>query len=163
MQLTSRSGTFPFIWVSLSARCTIAVVNTETGTILGEYRTLSDGTECSESSRTSVGLDGSVWVGHRGATGQVTHVGLEELSQCVDRNGNGSIDTSTGYGDVRAWPGAHAPISSAQDECILHHIDTGGADSRHVSIDRDGNLWVGDRNGGSVFRKYSTTTGALIA
>lgn len=165
LQLNKSTGTFKFIWVALSQRCTIAKINTETGVILGEYRTLSDGTSCPESSRTTVGLDGSVWVGHRGGGGAVTHVGLVELNECVDRNGNGTIETSTGYGDVKGWPGASAPVSAAQDECILHHIapPPGGGDSRHMSVDKDGNLWVGDRVGGSVFRKYNGATAALMA
>lgn len=67
-------------------------IDTETGDMLGEYRTLSDGTTCGESSRTTVALDGSVWVGHRGSAGAVTHVGQPELNHCVDRNANGTIE-----------------------------------------------------------------------
>lgn len=163
LQLNEFTGTFKFIWVALSRRCTIARIDTETGAILGEYRTVSDATSCAESSRTTVGLDGSVWVGHRGGTGQITHVGLSELNGCVDRNANGTIETSTGYGDVKAWPGNNAAVSAAQDECILHHVSTGGGDSRHMSIDKDGNVWVGDFNSGSIFRKYNGGTGALMA
>src|SRR5688572_23709615 len=155
LQLNTTSGTFPFIWVALSRRCTIAKINTQTGAILGEYRTISDSTGCNESSRTTVALDGSVWVGHRGPGG-VTHVGLVELNQCIDRNGNNTIETSTGYGDVKAWPGVNTVESAAQDECILNHINTHLApylmgDSRHMSIDANNKLWVGDRNGGSKF------------
>jgi hypothetical protein len=145
LQLNPGGGTFPFIWVSLSQRCTIAKVNTATGAILGEYRTVADGRYCQESSRTTVGVDGSVWVGHRGPGG-VTHVGLAELNQCVDRNGNGVIDTSTGYGDVMPWPGSTSDVTAAQDECILHHVDTdalGFGDSRHLSIDENNKLWIG--------------------
>jgi len=83
-QLQVSTGTFPFIWIALSQRCTIAKIDTETGAILGEYRTVSDGAGCAESSRTTVSFDGSVWVGHRGPGG-VTHVGQVELNQCVDR------------------------------------------------------------------------------
>ena len=163
LQLNVNAGTFPFIWVALSQRCTIAKINTLTGTILGEYRTMADATPCTESSRTTVALDGSVWVGHRGPTGRVTKVGLVELNNCVDRNANGTIETSTGYGDVKAWPGNGAPVSAAEDECILVHVDTGGSDSRHMSVDAAGNLWVGDRSGGSIFRRYDGSTGALLA
>src|SRR5688500_16832562 len=118
LQLNTTSGTFPFIWVALSQRCTIAKVNTQTGAILGEYRTVADGAPCYESSRTTVGIDGSVWVGHRGPGG-VTHVGLVELNQCIDRNNNGTIETSTAYADVKPWSGAVSNLANAQDECIL--------------------------------------------
>ncbi len=163
LQLNTTSGTFPFIWIALSQRCTIAKVNTDTGVILGEYRTISDSTQCAESSRTTVSTDGSVWVGHRGSPGYVAHIGLVELNQCIDRNGNNAIETSSGYGDVKAWPGANAPVSAAQDECILHSINTGGGDSRHMSVDASGDLWVGDFSFGSVFRKYDGGTGALVS
>jgi uncharacterized repeat protein (TIGR01451 family) len=166
LQLNTSSGTFPFIWVALSQRCTIAKINTETGAILGEFRTISDPVGCNESSRTTVGIDGSVWVGHRGPGG-VTHVGLAELNQCVDRNGNGTIETSAAYGDVKSWSGADSNVANAGDECILHHVDTdavlgsGFADSRHMSIDANNKLWVGSFNSGGVFVRVNGTTGAI--
>lgn len=164
LQLNETTSTFPFIWVALSQRCTIAKINTETGVILGEYRTVSDGTTCRESSRTTVAIDGSVWVGHRGPGG-VTHVGQPELNQCIDRNNDGVIQTSTGYGDVKAWPGGNAAVAAAQDECIIHHVDTVAAglfgDSRHMSIDASNKLWVGDFAGGSRFIRINGTTGVI--
>jgi streptogramin lyase len=165
LQLNTTSGTFPFIWIALSLRCTIAKVDTTTGAILGEYRTISDEASCAQSSRTTVGLDGSVWVGHRGPGG-VTHVGLAELSQCVDRNGNGTIETSTAYGDVKAWSGSDSNVANAADECILHHVNThlpplSMSDSRHMSIDASNKLWVGDYAGGHKFVRINGTTGAV--
>jgi hypothetical protein len=167
LQLNTTSGAFPFIWVALSIRCTIAKINTETGVILGEYRTISDNASsgCNQSSRTTVGLDGSVWVGHRGPGG-VTHVGLKELNECIDRNGNGTIETSSGYGDVKPWAGSDSNVASAEDECIIHHVDTdavfgGFADSRHMSIDANNKLWVGSFNSGGTFVRINGTTGAI--
>ncbi|MEX0683921.1 MAG: choice-of-anchor L domain-containing protein [Dehalococcoidia bacterium] len=165
LQLNTTASTFPFVWVALSQRCTIAKLDTNTGAILGEYRTVSDGAPCYESSRTTVALDGSVWVGHRGPGG-VTHVGHEDLFQCVDRDGSTSIDTSTGYGDVKPWPGATSILADAVDECIIHHVDTvaaGLSDSRHMSIDDTNNLWVGDFSGGSKFVKIDGNTGTVIS
>jgi hypothetical protein len=166
LQLNTVSGTFPFIWIALSQRCTIAKINTDTGQILGEYRTISDTAPCHESSRTTVAIDGSVWVGHRGPGG-VNHIGLVELNQCVDRDSSGTIETSSGYGDVKPWPGSDSNVASAEDECILHHVDTdtvfvgSGNDSRHMSVDASNNLWVGDRFGGSNFVKINGNTGAV--
>ncbi|HEY0305635.1 MAG TPA: hypothetical protein VGC44_11685 [Longimicrobiales bacterium] len=163
LQLNRASGTFPFIWVALSQRCTIAKINTATGAILGEYRTIADNVGCNESSRTTVSLDGSVWVGHRGRGG-ATHVGLIELNQCVDRNGNSAIETSTGYGDVKAWPGATSVVSAAQDECIVHHVDTDAlnfGDTRHMSIDANNKLWIGDYAGGHRFVRVDGATGVV--
>ena len=164
LQLNTASGTFPFIWIAMSVRCTIAKINTTTGAILGEYRTIADGAFCAQSSRTTVALDGSVWVGHRGVGG-VAHVGLVELNQCVDRNGNGSIDTSTGYGDVRPWPGVSpSNVANAQDECILHQVNTdalGFGDSRHMSIDANNKLWVGSFTGVRGFARINGSTGVI--
>jgi hypothetical protein len=166
LQLNEETSTFPFVWISLSQRCTIAKVSTQSGAILAEYRTIADSASsgCRESSRTTVGLDGSVWVGHRGPGG-ATHVGLAEVNQCIDRNGNGKIDTSTGYGDVKAWPGSVSNVSQAADECIIHHVDTDSApvsfsDTRHMSIDANNNLWIGTF-GGSRFIKVNGSTGAI--
>ena len=163
LQLNTSSGTFPFIWVALSVRCTIAKINTATGAILGEYRTIADNVGCNQSSRTTVAIDGSVWVGHRGPGG-VTHVGLAELNQCVDRNGNSTIETSTGYGDVKPWTGGSpSPVANAQDECILHHVDTdalGFGDTRHMSIDASNKLWVGSYVS-RRFVRVDGTTGAV--
>ena len=83
LQLVENGSTFPFIWVALSDFGTIVKIDVETGEILGEYSTSPDN-RGSNPSRTTVALDGSVWVGNR--SGQsVTHVGLPELNQCVDQ------------------------------------------------------------------------------
>jgi hypothetical protein len=166
LQLNEQTSTFPFIWISMSLRCTIAKVDTNSGAILGEFSTISDSEGCNESSRTTVALDGSVWVGHRGPGG-ATHVGLKELNQCLDRNSNGTIETSTGYGDILAWDGADSVAANADDECILHHVDTDApplsfGDTRHMSIDGNNNLWIGDRDGGSQFVKINGNTGAIL-
>ncbi len=63
------------------------------------YATTSDGDSAHNPSRTTVANDGSVWSGNRNQS-SVIHVGLVETGQCEDRNGNGAIETSTGYGDV---------------------------------------------------------------
>ena len=147
LQLNVKTETFPFIWISLTGRGTIAKIDTRSGAVLGEYSSTSDGDSQNLTSRTTVMLDGSVWAGHRNQS-SVVHVGVKETNQCVDRNGNGVIDTSTGYGDVKAWPGgapnASSPVSNAEDECILGYVDTPGTDARHLSATPDGKLWVGD-------------------
>jgi hypothetical protein len=161
LQLNATTSTFPFIWVALSVRCTIAKIDTATGTILGEFRTVADDVGCAQSSRTTVGLDGSVWVGHRGRGG-ATHVGLVEQNQCIDRNANGTIETSSGYGDVEPWPGSVSTVATAADECILHHVDTDApplsfSDTRHMSIDAANKLWIGDFSGHDFVRVNGDT------
>jgi len=168
LQLSATTSTFPFIWIALSARGTIAKIDTTTGTILGEFSTTSDDDSSNDPSRTTVGLDGGAWAGNRGQS-SVIHVGLRELNQCIDRNLNGVIETSTGFGDVKPWPGgssgASAPVSAAQDECILHYVDTVGGDARHVSVDGNGDIWVGGSPFGSPpshFQKVNGVTGVIV-
>lgn len=147
LQLDDTVTAFPFIWVSLSARGTIAKIDTVTGQVKGEYSTTSDGDGAHNTSRTTVGNDGSVRAGNRGQSSLV-HVGLVEGDQCVGRNGDGTIQTSTGYGNVLAWPGgssgASSPIGAAQDECIVHYVDTFGGDVRHLSVNGDGSRVGGE-------------------
>jgi len=78
----------------------------------------------SNPSRTTVDLDGSVWVANRGTNpGSVTHIGLDENGQCEDRNGDG-VQTSTKLGDILQWSsgdGGERGVANAQDECIVHY------------------------------------------
>ncbi len=151
LQLNDKVTPLPFIWIALSGRGTVAKVNTETGVVLGEYRSAPTGRERNPS-RTTVDLNGNVWVGNRdeaaGGKGSIIHIGLIENSQCIDRNGNGVIDTSTGLGDVKAWPNAggvdnNGGVSTAQDECIIDYLRTNGTNVRTVAVDARNNVWVG--------------------
>ncbi|HVL32938.1 MAG TPA: hypothetical protein VM600_05080 [Actinomycetota bacterium] len=164
LQLDDTVTAFPFIWVALSARGTIARIDTRTGAIQGEYSTTHDLDGAHNPSRTTVTNDGSVWAGNRGQS-SVVHVGLAEAGQCIDRNKNGSIETSTGYGNVLGWAnyggaGDADNADSAQDECILHYIDTFGGDARHVSVDRNGDVWVG-ANDTKQFQRLDGKTGVV--
>ena len=161
LRLRTTAGTFPSIWIALSDRGTIARVDTRTGEIIGEYLTAPEGIGRNPS-RTTVGLDGSAWAGNRNS-GYVVHVGLEDASQCVDRNGDGVITTSSGYGDVLPWPSGG--VEDAVDECILHLVKPEGGDARHVSMNADGNLWVASIFGAGVNRVFSLVngrTGAIV-
>ncbi len=114
--------------------------------MLGEYSTSPDTTVGPNPSRTTVALDGSVWAGNRNDA-SVIHVGLADEQQCVDRNGNGVIETSSGYGDVLPWPNAGGAdfgggVSTAADECILHYVKVRASRPRHLSIDPGNDVWV---------------------
>jgi hypothetical protein len=159
--------------MAVSGRGTVVKVNTETGVILGEYQTAPDG-RGRNPSRTTVDFNGNVWTGNRdeksGGKGSVVQLGLLENNQCVDRNGNGVIDTSTGLGDVRAWPNPdgvddNGGVASAEDECIIHYVRVDGDGIRHVSVDENNNVWVGGSLSGSdnAFNLLDGTTGAILA
>jgi hypothetical protein len=59
-----------YLWVAASLRGTAVRINTDTGAIEGEYRTAPQNS-LKDPSRTTVDLDGSVWVGNRAEDGQV--------------------------------------------------------------------------------------------
>lgn len=155
--------TFPFIWVANSGENTISKIDTRTGQELGVYRTAPAG-QPSNPSRTTVDQDGNVWVGNRNSN-TIVKVGLKEFGQCVDRNGNGLIDSSTGRADIKAWTGAD--IIGAEDECILKYVpliapgvDT-PSDIRTVAIDPQNNVFVGGAGRPSLF-KVNGSTGDII-
>ncbi len=148
--LNKETSTFPFIWVAASDRDTVIKIDTKDGTIMGEFKTGPDNVSKSPS-RTTVDLNGNVWVSNR--ANSVVHIGLKENSQCIDRNGNGVIDTSTGLGDKKAW--ASGGVANAADECIIHFLYTDSNDNRHMSLNKEGNLWTGGY-GNKIFNLISS-------
>lgn len=97
-----------YIWISNSAEHTVSKINTRTLVEEGRYRTRADGS--GNPSRTSVSIDArAVVVANR--MGGVTKIWARE-ADCVDKNNNGMIDTSTGPNDVLPFD---------QEECIAWH------------------------------------------
>jgi uncharacterized repeat protein (TIGR01451 family) len=151
LRLNQVTEPFPFVWVAASARGTAVKINTVTGQVLGEYLTAPNN-RGRDPSRTTVDLNGNAWVTNRaegeGGRGSVVHIGLKEAFQCVDRNGNGVIDTSTGLGDIKPWPNTggadnNGGVSTAADECIINYVRVNGTAARTVAITADNDLWVG--------------------
>ncbi|MGD8998366.1 MAG: hypothetical protein PVH80_09670, partial [Anaerolineae bacterium] len=134
LQLDSPTEPFPFINVAASGRGTVVRANTETGEIVGEYRTAPEGRGLNPS-RTTVDLFGNVWTANRNEVGEINGVphgsavkiGLivggtrvDEngspdpnggflappfgYNTCDDRDGDGLIRTSTGLNDILDWP-----------------------------------------------------------
>jgi RHS repeat-associated protein len=150
IQLDDTAKNFDFIWVAVSTKGTLVKINTDTGAVIGEYFTSPAG-QPKDPSRTTVDLNGSVWATNREGN-SVVHVGLVENGQCVDRNGNGVIDTSNAYGDLRAWTNAggantNGGVSTAVDECIIHYTKVNSFGTRHVSVNKDNDIWVSGISG----------------
>jgi hypothetical protein len=100
---------FSLIWIANSPQGTVSKIDTVTGVELGRYYSgPTNGND--DPSRTSVNLAGDVAVTNR--FGGITKIAARE-AQCIDANGNGVIDTSTGPDDVRPF---------GQDECVLWHV-----------------------------------------
>ncbi len=160
LQLDDTTTPFRFIWVAVSSKGTIVKIDTDTGAVLGEYWTSPEG-QPKNPSRTTVDLNGNVWNTNRNGH-SVVQVGLKENGQCVDRNGNGTIETSTGLGDVRAWPGSDA--STAEDECILKYVLVSAWGTRHLSVTAENNVWVSGyaSSNSGVFDLVDGATGTIL-
>jgi hypothetical protein len=172
LQLNSQATAFNFIWVAASGRGTIIKIDTATGIILGEYLSSPDG-RFRNPSRTTVDGNGNVWTANRDEfidnAGSAVKIGLKENGQCVDRNGNGLIDTSTGLGDIRPWSNAggaddNGGVSTAEDECILVYQRLPNApNARHVSVDINNDVWVaGYPFFPTIFYKLDGNSGAIL-
>ncbi len=142
--LSTRSEVIPFIWVANSAANTVSRLDTTTGREVGRYAL------CTDPSRTAVDLFGDGLVSCRG-DGRVAKIAISR-ADCVDRNGNGVIDTSaddSGDGVIQDLE------RRANDECILWNVQPDGPGSsncnssgttgcaRAAGVDRDNHVWVG--------------------
>ena len=107
----------PIIWVANSAEGTVSKIDTRTMAEIGRYLTHPGGK--GDPSRTTVGLNGDIVVANRSASdasrASAVHIAGDK-SQCIDRNGNGKIDTSENSSPM---PWAEGQPNSPGDECIL--------------------------------------------
>lgn len=160
------SATASYIWVANSDEGTISKLDTVTGQELGRYRTGPENLGA-DPSRTTVDKFGNVWVGNRN-NNTITKVGLKENNQCIDRNNNGQIDTSTGGSDVLAWTGnwGAAVGSQVEDECIILHVklSKSGIETnniRAIAIDQNNTVFAAGTGSNAVY-KVNSTTGEII-
>lgn len=97
-----------------------------------------------------------------------------EYCGCEDRDGDGLIKTSVGYARTSGLPNAdYTPttlpwpntasadsfggVSTAEDECITAYYRTEGTGVRHVSIDKNNDVWVS----GTGNREFELVDGSL--
>lgn len=165
----TRTETY-FAWIANTLFGTITKLDTRDGSQAAEYdgvlldgtndarppgercRTDAAGGNCP--SRTAVDLRGAVYVANRAFfnQGTVTKIaGLE--ADCVDRNGNGVIDTSRDRdGDGVIERSVRNEFLGQNDECILWTVNVGGVGAvpRAIAIDAGGTVWVGLHDEGTV-------------
>ena len=178
LQLSENTTTLPFIWIP-NQENTTSKLNTTTGDELGRYRTCPVGVN-GQPSRTTVDLQGNVWLGNRRA-GTVVKIGLYENGQCVDRNGNGVVETSQDLNADGDISGAEM-LPWGEDECVLFEVvlipglegtytpgDYNGtyADDhwhpgpRSIAVDAANNVWVGCF-GSHLFYYLDGETGEIL-
>ncbi|MBI4091093.1 MAG: hypothetical protein HY422_03640, partial [Candidatus Komeilibacteria bacterium] len=149
LQLSDQVNAFNFIWVAVSTKGTVVKIDTDTGAIVGEYKTSPSSQGNGDPSRTTVDKDGSVWLSNRSDVfnghGSIIHIGLVENGQCEDRNGNGIIETSTAQNTILDWDDASGTrnVATADDECIVHYVELPNSrGTRHVSVDANNDVWA---------------------
>jgi len=153
---------FSYIWIANSSQGTVSKIDTFTGIELGRYRT---GPDDPDPSRTSVNQLGDVAVANRNG-GIVKIAAIEE--RCIDENGDGVIQSSSGPDDVLAW---------GDDECVLWYQELpaeGGNGPRPIAWEPSAEgcggpaarVWVGFYTGVDqdigIFQRRDGTTGALL-
>jgi streptogramin lyase len=160
LQLTDKSAALRYLWVP-NSEGTISKVDVLTGRELGRYRTGPPEVN-SQPSRTTVDLLGNCYVANR-YSGTLVKVGLSELGQGIDRNGDGIFQTShdlNGDGDITG----DELLAWGADECVLwetslipsaegnfvpgtftgpYQNSWGYPGVRGVAVDTQGNVWVG--------------------
>lgn len=166
-----------FAWIANTLFGTITKLDTRDGSQAAEYdAVLIDGTNdgrppgerCRTDraggncpSRTAVDLRGAVYIANRAFfnQGTVTKIAGFE-SDCVDRNGNGVIDTSRDLdGDGRIERSVPGEFLGQLDECILWTVNVGssGGVPRAIAVDSSGSIWVGLHDAGEVVQLDANT------
>ncbi len=181
-----------FMWIANSKddgeRGTISKIDTRTMKEVGRYYTVTChsrglGAGCVDingrpvakgsahsPSRTAVDFNFDVWVANRAMKGQpsVTKIANDHLD-CIDRNGNGQIDTSRDLnGDGKITLGTNEFIGDA-DECVIFTVnfDEVGSIGRSVCLQPQkgftaSNAWVATYNKEvNNFYRVDGKTGAL--
>jgi streptogramin lyase len=137
-----------YAWIANSEEGTVSKLRLADGIEVGRYRVGLWGTRDDQPSRTAVDSLGNAYVASRAHVSadnnqpSVTKI-AGDSSFCVDRNGNGSFETSTGP----------TPLDLGADECVIWTVPVGnpGGIARALAIDfgdpdnplDPGNPWVG--------------------
>lgn len=176
----------PGVWVSNMNDGTLSRLDPATGREIGRYYSARPdpvnnarpgGEYCNWSntgncpSRTAVDQNFDCYVANRafGSQGTLTKIAAD-LRRCVDRNGNGRIDTSTDRnGDGRIQQGDPTEFFGVNDECILWTVPVGGNNGvpRSLAIGVAppgvdvGDIWVGNYNTAIAYR-FRPSDGALL-
>ncbi|MCP4614590.1 MAG: hypothetical protein GY845_38405 [Planctomycetes bacterium] len=154
-----------FIWIANSQDGTLSKIDTITAKEVARYITSPQGAG-GDPSRTSVNMHGDMVVTNREPTtgpSSVTKFAANN-DDCVDRNSNGVIDTSTGLNDIKPW---------GEDECMLWNSPLDGLGSEtgaratawdgEVNKDtgKGGHIWIGTTISKSIY-KLDGDTGDIL-
>ncbi|HYO53461.1 hypothetical protein [Archangium sp.] len=189
LQLDQRMSIAPYLWVANWVLGTVTKIDTRTGRQVAKYDSvlernwdgampplivrpprepgsMGNSEPCGNTpSRTAVDAYGDAYIANRtfcGVPSATKYAG--DLSRCVDRNGNGQIDTSRdANGDGSIDMNDLAEFKGQADECILWTRNYGEIRSqgRSLAVDSDQNVWVGTYTDSKLF-KLDGQTGAKL-
>ena len=183
LQINETGSTFPVLWVANAGEDSVSKIDTDNDCEDARYSTwFAGGFHSAYSgpapSRTAVDVDGNVYVANRHFDGRPASVMKILADGGIDRNGNGTIETSTDNGDCtidRGNPAEFMPPvddnvdgvvqnSELRDERVawIAQVGPNGGLGRSLCIGTDGNLWVGLYNR-SEYYKISSTDGSVLA
>lgn len=149
LTLDASSFALHMLWVANSGENTVSKIDTETGKEVARYAV------CGDPSRTAVDLEGDCWVACR-ADGKVAKIALD-LASCVDKDGDGVIETSSDTNGDGVISGAEL-LAPGADECVLLVVKPeGDAKARALAIDAEGHPWVGYYETRTLFRLHPLT------
>ena len=142
------------IWIAGTGAKVISKLNTKNGAEVGRYYS------CGSPSRTSVDIEGDVWVGCRSG-GQVMKI-INKKANCPDQNGNGVIETAEDLnGNNQIESNEMKPFG--QDECVRFIVKPSPGENviRAAGVDKDNHVWVGGWNTKTLWRLHPDT-GAVV-
>ena len=165
LEFSDEWDALPYLWVPNSFTGTVSKLDSVSGVELGRYRVGPNSDV--DPGVAAVDLEGSCWVGNRGA-GTVVKIGLYENGGCVDRDGSGVIETSSDRdadGDIRG----SEILAWGDDECVLvetvlvesleaPHVPGDGHDDyeannlQAVATDANGDIWVGVYDSNELYK-----------
>ena len=200
--LNTGAAEFYFMWIANDTQGWVSKYDTRTGREVGRYFSVIP-KDCSNSvgppcaggqvhgmradhswhpSRTALDLAGDMWVANRGINqqGSVTKIANDTFS-CIDRNGNGTIETSrdiNGDGQISTSPADGEMIipsdmanPATYDECVLFtkpvgDVSGGDVAGRALAVSADfegsaGDVWLGIYFEKRMY-KLSTVNGELL-
>ncbi len=154
IEIDVEATSLSMLWVANSGEGTVSKLDTETGKEVARYIVGAN------PSRTAVDSAGNCWVGNRG-DGTLTQIKRQQFD-CIDKNGDGTIQTSEDLDDNGIINGAEL-MPAGTDECIGWAVKPQGNDvARAVTVDAESHVWVGYWNS-RMLHRVSASSGTTIA
>ncbi|WP_224368858.1 immunoglobulin-like domain-containing protein [Hyalangium versicolor] len=180
LRIDTGSNVPPYFWVANAVDGIVTKVDTRTGRQVARYDSVlvrnwdnsvpsvrPPRDSCNYPVSTVVNARGDAYVVNRGNCAS-TFASITKyagtLAACVDRNGNGRIDTSTdASGDGTINLSDTAEFSGQTDECILWTKNyTAVADpGRSIVVDADQNIWAAGTSSAKLYQ-LDGLTGAVL-